>query len=133
MHAPATGLFSDTCMISPVCHTCAKLFLAVDRCICHFVIFLSTQVNLFQISRPIHIILKSNEMFVNNTFRLQTQTGTKCCRVSFRRRNAPCYQVRLLHLTFLPFLLLFVFSSFSLFVRFFFFSSFSFVREACCH
>ena len=69
MHAPATGLFSDTCMISPVCHTCAKLFLAVDRCICHFVIFLSTQVNLFQISRPIHIILKSNEMFVNNTFR----------------------------------------------------------------
>ena len=35
-------------------------------------------------------------LFVNNTFRLQTQTGTKCCRVSFCWRNAPCYQVRLL-------------------------------------
>ena len=45
MHGPATGLFSGTCIISPVCHTCAKLFLAVDRCICHFVIFLSTKVN----------------------------------------------------------------------------------------
>ena len=57
-------------------------------------------------------------LFVNNTLRLQTQTGTKCCRVSFRRRNAPCYQVRLLLfflffccLFFLLFLCLFASSS----------------------
>ena len=57
-------------------------------------------------------------LFVNNTFRPQTQTGTKCCRVSFRWRNAPCYQVRLLLfflffccLFFLLFLCLFASSS----------------------